>query len=92
MMDMDLFQDRFGTYTQGAFDEYLQVETYSTIEKNTGAAEHYYWDFNSVFDNLSGYYPCLVNSGDTTATPKYGQTLPRNEEFTINDPNPSICN
>lgn len=54
MMDMGLFQDRFSTYTKGSFDEYAQVETYSTLVKDSGDAEHYYWDFNSVFDNLSG--------------------------------------
>jgi len=92
MLEMDLFQERFSTYTQGTFDkETQQFDTMSTLTADATNAEHYYYDFNSVFDNLTGFYPCLIPT-DQTATPKDGQTLPRNADFTTDSANPSICN
>lgn len=41
MMNLDLFQDRFNTYTAGTFDKTTQqFDTYSTLTAASGNAEH----------------------------------------------------
>lgn len=41
MMDLDLFQERSSTYTTGTFDKTTQqFDTLSTIEADSGNAEH----------------------------------------------------